>query len=698
MLMRFASHSDGEATEAEAERSSLCQLTAVLGFEVGTQPPEPTNEFERLWFDGLRLSQDPVSLGDAVCVDAIFALRATPALVKELLAAARTACALEGYEDPFDDLIRTLVGFLESNRPSGAAAQDVLLLLADLEERDRNRATTILLGIQLAPSMRPDRETVTSQSRTHLLWVHVEFAAPTFGGRRRCRSNLDTSSHKSSPHSLRRAAHLVRNRGQRARPVLPCQSLSERQSSTPARSYDDSRPTRGTHLAGAIVRLGHARLPLTPKVFPDHTVVPDKTPRSRVCTRPGTIQLVGREGSRSHRSDRMTWLADAWARRRARPRAAHRDRLPEASTHVLRCDQTAARDALAEMASAGHRIPRWLDDVGRHGWFTAPVTLDLADFTQRPSPDQLPHLAAVIDSAVAATTDLANAAHQLQFAFEAGTSWTSGWVTCIPRLLGVAAVHLGQFDDAERWLATATVACDVADARTERAAVEAGRTLLSAAGGTVDDLVLHTALATANGSHLAGLATIITRRASTARAAAADRQSGRVNDARHRVPPTRAMLFTDIVDSTGVNVRVGDRTFVAMLDRHNHVLRSAVEAHRGVIFHNTGDGYGAWFTHAADGAACALAMHNALAAEPGFTERLQIRVGIACGAPIAVDGDLFGIDVVRAARLCTAAQPNGTCVDAATATAVRGMYDLRPIEPVRLKGFPDPEQLFLLLD
>ena len=148
MLMRFASHSDGEATEAEAERSSLRQLTAVLGFEVGTQPPEPTNEFERLWFDGLRLSQDPVSLGDAVCVDAIFALRATPALVKELLAAARTACALEGYEDPFDDLIRTLVGFLESNKPSGVAAQDVLLPLADLEERDRNRATTILLGIR----------------------------------------------------------------------------------------------------------------------------------------------------------------------------------------------------------------------------------------------------------------------------------------------------------------------------------------------------------------------------------------------------------------------------------------------------------------------------------------------------------------------------------------------------------------------
>jgi class 3 adenylate cyclase len=156
------------------------------------------------------------------------------------------------------------------------------------------------------------------------------------------------------------------------------------------------------------------------------------------------------------------------------------------------------------------------------------------------------------------------------------------------------------------------------------------------------------------------------------------------------------LLFTDMVDSTGINVRVGDRRFVGLLEAHNRVIREAAARFRGVVFHNTGDGYGVWFVSADDAARCAHAIHDGLCGRADG-EELSVRIGIAAGSAMALDGDLFGVDVVRAARLCALAPARGTYVDATVAADVARSLEIRSLGPVALKGFPHPEDVFLLV-
>ncbi|MFM7536799.1 MAG: adenylate/guanylate cyclase domain-containing protein [Acidimicrobiales bacterium] len=138
---------------------------------------------------------------------------------------------------------------------------------------------------------------------------------------------------------------------------------------------------------------------------------------------------------------------------------------------------------------------------------------------------------------------------------------------------------------------------------------------------------------------------------------------------------------------------VGDDRFVALLDVHNRVIQEAASRAHGIVFRNTGDGYGVWLVSAADALACAREIHDRLrsgAAHPP----VSVRIGIAAGTAISLGGDLFGVDVVRAARLCGLAPADGTYVDAAVATA--GAVAVHDLGPILLKGFATPEPVFSL--
>src|SRR5204863_1128396 len=49
-------------------------------------------------------------------------------------------------------------------------------------------------------------------------------------------------------------------------------------------------------------------------------------------------------------------------------------------------------------------------------------------------------------------------------------------------------------------------------------------------------------------------------------------------------------LFTDIVDSTQINAKLGDARWSALLDRHDRILRDVIEAWHGRVVKSTGDG------------------------------------------------------------------------------------------------------------
>jgi len=129
---------------------------------------------------------------------------------------------------------------------------------------------------------------------------------------------------------------------------------------------------------------------------------------------------------------------------------------------------------------------------------------------------------------------------------------------------------------------------------------------------------------------------------------------------------TVTFLFTDVEGST----RLWDEHPDAMrgaLTRHDEILREAVAAHNGHVVKATGDGVHAVFASAHDAVGAAVAMQLGLGAERfGETGPLRVRIGVhTCEADYR-DGDYFGGEVNRAARLMSVAHGGQVVVSLAT--------------------------------
>src|SRR5262249_40543543 len=100
-------------------------------------------------------------------------------------------------------------------------------------------------------------------------------------------------------------------------------------------------------------------------------------------------------------------------------------------------------------------------------------------------------------------------------------------------------------------------------------------------------------------------------------------------------PGTRTILFTDIVGSTALTQRLGDRAAIEIVDLHDHVVRDVLGRTGGREVKPLGDGLMAVFVSAEDAVRGATDMHAALRAAAHRTvEPLRIRVGAAAGEPI----------------------------------------------------------------
>ena len=112
-------------------------------------------------------------------------------------------------------------------------------------------------------------------------------------------------------------------------------------------------------------------------------------------------------------------------------------------------------------------------------------------------------------------------------------------------------------------------------------------------------------------------------------------------------------MITDLVDSTPLNQRLGDRRFVELLREHNRVVRTRLRQHDGVEFKHTGDGIGSTFFTAGAAVQCALGIRDDIERfNQDREEPLQIRIGLSSGTVINNEGDLFGIAVIEAFRVC----------------------------------------------
>jgi class 3 adenylate cyclase/DNA-binding SARP family transcriptional activator len=154
-------------------------------------------------------------------------------------------------------------------------------------------------------------------------------------------------------------------------------------------------------------------------------------------------------------------------------------------------------------------------------------------------------------------------------------------------------------------------------------------------------------------------------------------------------PEVLTVLFTDLVGSTALLSKLGDDAADDVRRSHFTLLREVIADHRGREVKSLGDGVMVAFASARDAVACAAAMQRAVSEQ---ADRLELRVGIDAGEPIHEGGDLFGMPVVVARRLCDAAAGGQVLVsDVVRLLCGRRLgLPLEPIGPVRLKGLDEP--------
>jgi predicted ATPase/class 3 adenylate cyclase len=160
-------------------------------------------------------------------------------------------------------------------------------------------------------------------------------------------------------------------------------------------------------------------------------------------------------------------------------------------------------------------------------------------------------------------------------------------------------------------------------------------------------------------------------------------------------------LFTDLEGSTRLwesePLRMQDA-----LDRHDALARDVVERAGGRVVKTTGDGVHAVFDDPAAAVFATLQFTLDLATlAQSMALPLRARCGLHVGGAQARDGDFYGSEVIRAARLMTTGHGGQVLLSEAVAALVHGQLPgnagLRKLGRVRLRDLAQPEEVYQLL-
>jgi class 3 adenylate cyclase len=113
-------------------------------------------------------------------------------------------------------------------------------------------------------------------------------------------------------------------------------------------------------------------------------------------------------------------------------------------------------------------------------------------------------------------------------------------------------------------------------------------------------------------------------------------------------------LFTDMEGSTQLMRRLGDR-YGDVLREQRRILRAATQSRRGQEIDTQGDAFFFSFGRARDAISAAVEAQRTLAAHewPNGAD-VRVRMGLHTGEPSVGEEGYLGLDVVRAARICSA--------------------------------------------
>jgi predicted ATPase/class 3 adenylate cyclase len=168
----------------------------------------------------------------------------------------------------------------------------------------------------------------------------------------------------------------------------------------------------------------------------------------------------------------------------------------------------------------------------------------------------------------------------------------------------------------------------------------------------------------------------------------------------HLPAGTVTFLFTDIEGSTQLWERQPDRMRAA-LERHDALLRQAIEQNSGMVFKTVGDAFCAAFDEAADAARAAMEGQRLLAAEAwDLSDAPAVRMALHSGAAQQRDGDYFGPALNRVARLLSVGHGRQILVSLASYGLLKDNKDaavtFRSLGEHRLKDLLEPEQVWQL--
>jgi predicted ATPase/class 3 adenylate cyclase len=166
-------------------------------------------------------------------------------------------------------------------------------------------------------------------------------------------------------------------------------------------------------------------------------------------------------------------------------------------------------------------------------------------------------------------------------------------------------------------------------------------------------------------------------------------EGGRLMSMRDLPRGTVTFLFTDVEGSTRLLHELGSKSYAKALAEHRRLLREAFARHDGVEVDTQGDAFFVAFADAGEAlAAAADGQHNLRGSS------IRVRMALHSGEPVVTEDGYVGMDVHRAARICSTAHGGQVVVSARTRALVDG--ELVDLGLHRLKDLGEPEKLFQL--
>jgi DNA-binding NarL/FixJ family response regulator/class 3 adenylate cyclase len=162
---------------------------------------------------------------------------------------------------------------------------------------------------------------------------------------------------------------------------------------------------------------------------------------------------------------------------------------------------------------------------------------------------------------------------------------------------------------------------------------------------------------------------------------------------------TVTLLFSDIERSTPMVAELGD-AYPEVLERHRGLIRETVRASGGAEIDCLGDEAFAAFSNARQAVDAAAEIQQVLAGDERLAAiPLRVRIGVHTGQPMLSNRNYVGLDVHRAARICSAGHGGQVLLSEPTKAALGDGHalELRDLGAQWLRGLPRPERLYQLV-